>query len=281
MSSILITGATGFFGNAMVRRLLAGSEYDRICIFSRDEAKQAVMRAALNDDSRLRWFVGCVRDKERLTRAMRHVDVVVHAAALKRIEVGHYNPEEMVKTNVVGTMNVVDAAASAAVEKVVMLSTDKAYQPVSAYGQSKAIAESIVLAANNTYGATGPLYSVVRYGNVGNSTGSVIPRWRECLKTSDTVNVTNPDCTRFWMTADQAVDFVMDTINWDVRESKPFIPTLPAYRLGDLAEAMGAKMNVIGLPSWEKLHESMDDDKCSANARRMSVDELREALACL
>jgi UDP-N-acetylglucosamine 4,6-dehydratase len=281
MKSILITGATGFYGNAMVRRLLAEDEYTRICIFSRDEAKQAAMRVKFNDDSRLRWFVGCVRDKERLTRAMRHVDVVVHAAALKRIEVGFYNPEEMVKTNVVGTMNMVDAAASAAVEKVVMLSTDKAYQPVSAYGQSKAIAESIVLAANNTYGATGPVYSVVRYGNVAGSTGSVIPIWRETLKKSDTVIVTDPDCTRFWMTADDAVDLVMDTINWDQRETKPFIPTLPAYRLGDLAEAMGAKMNITGLPAWEKRAESMEDGKCSADARRMTVDELKLELSFL
>ncbi len=296
MKSILITGATGFFGCAFIRRLLEGTEYSRICVFSRDEAKQANMRLAFNDDprlrgfvgDRLRWFVGDVRDKDRLIRAMYGIDVVIHAAALKRIEVGAYNPEEMVKTNILGSMNVIDAARDASLgwpaiaipRRVIFLSTDKAYQPVSAYGQSKALAESLFLSANNTVGKIGPIFSVVRYGNVSNSTGSVIPRWREILKASDTVPVTDPDCTRFWMTANQAVDLVLNTIE-TMQGGELNIPTLPAYRLGDLAEAMGVKMKIIGLPAWEKKHESMEDGKCSNDARRMSVEELREALKCL
>jgi UDP-N-acetylglucosamine 4,6-dehydratase/5-epimerase len=286
MKSILITGSTGFFGNALVRRLLSEKEYTRICIFSRDEAKQANMRVKFKDDPRLRWFIGDVRDKNRLTRAMQGVDVIVHAAALKRIEVGAYNPTEMVRTNVIGSMNVVEAACDAGLgwpgialpRKVVLLSSDKAYQPVSAYGQSKALAESIFLASNNSVSKMEPIFSIVRYGNVCGSTGSVIPIWREQLKHSDTVTVTDPDCTRFWMSADDAVDLVMDTINWDVRMDKPFIPTLPAFRLGDLAEAMGAKMKITGLPDWEKKHESMEDGKCSETAVRMSVEEIREGL---
>lgn len=280
MKSILITGGTGFFGNALVRRLLSESEYDRICVFSRDEAKQANMRHVLKDNPRLRWFVGCVRDKERLIRSMHGVDVVVHAAALKRIEVGAYNPDEMVKSNVLGSMNVIDAAATSGVKKAVMLSTDKAYQPVSAYGHSKALAETLFLSANNIYGQSGPKYSVVRYGNVSNSTGSIIPKWREILKTSATVPVTDPDCTRFWMTADQAVDLVMNTIE-TMKGGELVIPDLPAYRIGDLAEAIGTKMNILGLPAWEKKHESMEDGNCSATARRMSVVEIREKLLCL
>lgn len=275
MSSILITGGAGFFGQAMIRRLLDGHEYDRICVYSRDEAKHAEFRSRLNDNPRLRWMVGCVRDKDRLERALRGVDVVVHAAALKRIEVGHYNPDEMVKTNVIGTLNVTDACAEAGVRSAVMLSTDKAFQPVSAYGQSKALAESLFISANHVYGQTGPKYHVVRYGNVAGSTGSVIPKW---IAMGDEVDVTSLDCTRFWMLAAHAVDMVMHAISLPAAGDQPLIPILPAYRVGDLVEAMGKNPHVIGLPAWEKMHESMGYGNSSDTAHRMSVNELREAL---
>ena len=278
MSSILITGGSGYFGKAMVTHLLKDDTYERICIYSRDEAKQAVIRESFNNDKRLRFFVGCIRDKDRLKRAMNGVDHVIHAAALKRIEVGHYAPDEMAKTNIFGTMNIVDACASSGVKKAVLLSSDKAYQPISPYGQSKALAESLFLGGNNIYGEHGPIYSVVRYGNVAGSTGSVIPRWREQLKNSDTVNVTDPECTRFWMFVGEAIDLVIRSLKRKEAISFPSIPVLPAYRLGDLAEAMGAKMNIIGLPVYEKKNESMDEWNCSKDARRMSVDELREKL---
>lgn len=277
MNSILITGGSGFFGQAFTRRLLDSELSDRICIYSRDEWKQAQMRMKFNDDPRLRWFVGDVRDRDRLKRAMNGVDTVIHAAALKRIEVGAYNPTEMVKTNVLGTMNAVEAAADAGVKKFVFLSTDKAYQPASPYGHSKALAEKIVLTANDTYGANCPKYAVTRYGNVAGSTGSVIPIWRNILCVSDTVPVSDPEVTRFYMTIDEAVDLVLDTLNI-MHGGELVIPKLPAYRLGDLAEAMDAKMFIRGLGKFEKLHEGMDEGNTSDKARRMSVEELREAL---
>lgn len=277
MASILITGGSGAFGQAFVEHLLKSDKYARICIYSRDEWKQAQMRRRFKDDQRLRFFVGCVRDKERLTRAFHGVDVVIHAAALKRIEVGAYAPDEVVKTNINGTMNVIDAAAQSGVKKVVFLSTDKAWQPISPYGQSKAIAESLILNANNMFGEKGPKFAVTRYGNVAGSTGSVIPVWHEAIKNREPIFISDPNVTRFWMTMEQAVQLVLDTIEKMPRE--PVIPTLPAYCLGDLASAMGIESaNKIGLAEYEKLHEGMADGNTSDVARRMTIDEIREAL---
>jgi UDP-N-acetylglucosamine 4,6-dehydratase len=271
--SLLITGGTGTFGRAFARYAI--NHFDRVCIYSRGEHAQADMAAAFNHDGRLRWFVGDVRDRDRLRRAMQGVDVVVHAAALKRIEVGHYNPTEMVRTNVDGAINVTEAARDAGVSVVVALSTDKACYPVSPYGYSKALSESIFLAANDQ---RGPRFAVTRYGNVAGSTGSVIPTWRAILKTTDTVPVTDPDCTRFWMTIDEAVALVADTIH-TCKGGELRIPDLPAYRLADLAAAMSAKTWETGLGKWEKRDEEMQPGQSSRNARRMTVDDLREALA--
>lgn len=278
MKSILITGGTGAFGQAFTERLLKDNLAERICIFSRGEYRQFEMRRKFKDDPRLRFFIGDVRDRWRLTRAMEGCDTVVHAAALKRIEVGHYNPTEMVKTNIDGAINVIDAAKDALVAKVVALSSDKAFQPISPYGQSKALSESIFLAANNFSGNLGPRFSITRYGNVWGSTGSVGPVWSQMLEDGeDTVPITDPDCTRFFMRMGEAVDLVIRTIR-DMRGGEIEIPTLPAYRLGDLAEAMGAKTVTIGLPPWEKLDESMNEHLCSRTARRMTIEELRAAL---
>jgi len=282
MDSILITGGTGSFGQAFTKHLLGNTELERICIYSRGEHTQALMRAAFNDDPRLRWFIGDVRDQARLQRAMTGVDVVIHAAALKRIEVGNYNPDEMVKTNVLGAMNVIDAAVAAGVDRVVMLSTDKAYQPISPYGQSKALAESLFLAANTTTGWKHPKFTVVRYGNIAGAQGSVIPKWREMFAKPSLVSfahITDPECTRFWMTIQEAVDFVMMAMEAE-DYNRIHIPELPAYRLGDLVMAMRGidRYHITGLPEWEKLHECMEDGNCSNTARRMSVAELREAL---
>ena len=273
-----MTGGTGSFGRAFITRLLADGLAERVVILSRDEYKQAVMAREIADPhGKLRFFVGDVRDRDRLRRAFNGCDVVIHAAALKRIETGAYNAAEMVKTNVLGAMNVIEAATDAGVEKVVALSTDKAWQPISPYGQSKALAEALFLNANNTRGADGPRFSVTRYGNVAGSTGSVIPTWRSILLSTDIVPVTDPNVTRFWMTMAEAVDLVLHTIA-TMQGGEINIPTLPAYRLGDLAEAMGAKVNVRGLPSFEKLHEGMADGNTSDRARRMSVAELQQAL---
>lgn len=289
MRNVLITGGSGSFGRAFVKRLLetahshvaTDGEFssfapvaERICIYSRGEHAQATMRAELGDDERLRWFIGDVRDQERLRRAMKGCDTVIHAAALKRIEVGQYNPSEMVRTNVEGAMNVIAAASKEAVEKIVALSSDKAYQPISPYGQTKALMEALFLAANREYGW--PKCSVTRYGNVAGSAGSVIPVWRAA--NGCVVPATDLDCTRFWMTMDEAVNLVLDTA-LSMKGGELAIPILPAYRLGDLAEAMGVATKTMGLPAWEKKHESMSDTLCSATARRMTVEELRHALA--
>lgn len=275
MNSVLITGGSGFLGHALVERLLADA-CERICIYSRGEYRQFEMRQRF-PDARLRWFIGDVRDRDRLERAMQGVECVIHAAALKRIEVGAENPDEMVKTNIGGTTNVIEAARRAGVEKALLVSSDKAYEPRSPYGQSKAMAESLFQQANIP--CRTPRFAVVRYGNVAGSTGSVIPIWREHVKRDPRmVVVTDPDCTRFWMSRTEAADLVINTLR-TMQGGELAIPDLPAFRIGDLAVAIGAgATNVIGLGEWEKKHESMDASRCSASARRMSVDELRERL---
>lgn len=277
-SGVLITGGTGFLGRGLVRRLLDDG-CERICIYSRGEFAQAKMRADFGDDERLRWFIGDVRDQARLERAMESVESVIHAAALKRIEVGHYNPEEMVKTNVDGANNVIAAARRADVAKVVFVSSDKAFEPVSPYGQTKALAESLFLSANDPQ--YGPRFAVCRYGNVAGSTGSVIPTWRAALECDGRIRVTDPTCTRFWMTRDEAVTLVLNTLE-TMKGGELAIPELPAFQLGDLLLAMGIglwSVEVTGLGAWEKPHESMGRGVSSETARRMSVQELREALA--
>ncbi len=276
--SILITGGTGSFGRAYAAHALASGE-ERVCIYSRGEHAQAEMAAQYPSEGRLRFFIGDVRDRDRLRRAMEGVETVIHAAALKRIETGFYNPIEMVKTNVNGAINVIEAAQDAGVRKVVALSSDKAWQPVSPYGYSKAMAESLFLAANNTVREGGTRFAVTRYGNVAGSAGSVIPKWREILETKyaiPEVPVTDPDCTRFWMTMNQAVELV--ELAAERMSDEVMVPELPAYRLGDLAGAMNAQMRVSGLADWEKKHEGMCDGITSDRARRMDVPELREAL---
>lgn len=281
MKSILLTGGSGAFGNAMTQYLLTETAAERIVVYSRGEYRQFLMSkevAPLNMADRLRFMIGDVRDRDRLRRAMEGIEVVVHAAALKRIEVGNYNPIEMVKTNVGGAINVIEAAQDAGVKKVVALSSDKAFQPVSPYGTSKALAESIFLAANNTTGFNGPKFSVCRYGNVWGSTGSVVPVWKAMIETGCvSVPVTDPECTRFFMRMSEAVQLVINTINSPI-VGEMAIPRLPAYRLGDLAEAMGLRPNVIGLPAWEKLHEAMSEELWSNEAKRMTIDELKMEL---
>lgn len=273
--NILIVGGSGTFGRAFAKFALDQGA-SRVCIYSRSEHVQAQLRITMTDD-RLRWFVGDVRDQDRLVTAMNGIDYVIHAAALKRIEVGNYAPDEMVKTNIGGALNVTAAAFRAKVQHVVALSTDKAYQPVSPYGQSKALAESIFLNANHMHGEHGPKYSVVRYGNIWCSTGSVVPTWRKMIEEgARLVPITDPDCTRFFMRADEAVKLV-----WHALDEPPrlIIPEfLPAYRLGDLAEAMGVITYTVGLPTWEKQHECMRAGLCSDTARRMTIAELKEAL---
>lgn len=276
MNSVLITGGTGTFGHAMVRRLLSENLAERICIYSRGEYAQHRMREEFND-SRLRWLIGDVRDYDRLKRAMHECDTVIHAAALKRIEVVEYNVLEAVATNVYGTENVVKACIDAGVKKAVLLSTDKACEPCTAYGYSKAMAESIFASAHHYAGCNGPVFCVTRYGNVAGSTGSVIPLWRELLKTQAWVPVTHPDMTRFWMTQGEAVQLVLSAIELG-QPGQLMIPRLPAYNILDLAHAMDAEVRITGLRGIEKLHECMRPGEYSNQARLMDVYELKEAL---
>lgn len=293
MNSVLITGATGFFGCGLVRDLLTKPQWERICVYSRDEAKQATMRQKIADPhDRIRWFVGDVRDEPRLRHAMEGVDLIVHAAALKRVEVGEYNPGEMVKTNVLGTMNVIQAATDAGrssfPRKVVALSTDKACHPINAYGASKLMMEKLVLGANNTRGQNGPIFAVTRYGNVAGSTGSVIANWKQAVRDAKPLTITDLNATRFWMTLQQAIDLVMRTA-WEMKGGEFVTPTLPAYQLRDLAQAMidlwaarKVELEFVGsgtLGAAEKLHERMlEDGPSSDQVRRMSVPELVEEL---
>lgn len=277
---ILITGGAGYFGRGFVKTLLDRNLASKICIYSRGEFAQATMRHELKDDDRLRWFIGDVRDQDRLERAMHEVDVVVHGAALKRTEVCAYNVMECIATNVIGTQNVAKACIDAGVKKAVLLNSDKSVLATTTYGLSKAIAERIFLNATAYSGAEGTKFCSCVYGNIAGSTGSVIPLWRKQLETSDTVTVTDPEATRFWMLRHQAADLVLNAIQ-SMQGGEVFIPDLPAFRVGDLAEAMGAKMNVIGMAPNEKLHEEMRPGETSDMARRMSIDELRKQLQCL
>lgn len=280
MKSVLVTGGSGFFGHGFVRAALSrGAE--RVCVYSRGEYAQHLMRQEFGDEPRLRFFIGDVRDRERLRRAMEGIEVVVHAAALKRVEVGEYDAIELTKTNVGGAQNVIEAATDAGVHKVVALSTDKAFEPINAYGASKLLAEKLFLAANNARGRNGPIFAVTRYGNVAGSTGSVIPSWRAAMAAGRQVYIRDGQATRFWMTLDEAVTLVLDTIA-TMRGGDLVVPDLPAYELCDLAQALnvfsGAWVMGSGLGAGEKLHESMAQGISSDRARRMTIGELKEAL---
>jgi UDP-N-acetylglucosamine 4,6-dehydratase len=268
VNSVLITGGSGFLGEGLIDELLRRG-VSRICVYSRGEYRQYLLRSRFSQ-ANLRWFIGDVRDADRLRRAMYGVDTVIHAAALKRIEVGEYNPSEMFATNIQGSQNVLDAAEQAGVTRAVLVSSDKAFQPVSPYGISKAAAEALFRRH------AGRLQTaVVRYGNVAGSTGSVIPTWRD---TQGIVRITDPNCTRFWMTREQAVEFVLDAARATLPHEVCVPKGLPAFRVMDLATAMNKQYTVIGLPEHEKLHESMDAHQSSDKARLMSVNEIKEAI---
>lgn len=262
----LITGGTGYFGQAFARHLLCNDKTGKVCIYSRGEFAQHQMRQKFNDDQRLRFLIGDVRDQPRLQLAMRDADVVVHAAALKRVEVGEYNPTEMVQTNIDGTCNVITSAVNLhrtgkEPVEVVYLSSDKACAPLNCYGATKLVGEKMILAANNIAGEDGPRFAVTRYGNVAGSTGSVIPVWRSILKhkrgDDRVIPLTDPNCTRYWMSLQQAVDLVEWTI-MNMTGGELVIPSLPAYQVGDLAHAMEVDRTLAtGLKPGEKMHEEM------------------------
>jgi len=254
---ILITGGTGSFGRAFVRYALEHLNPQVIRVFSRDELKQYEMRKEFNDHPNLRFFVGDVRDASRVERALRGVNIVIHAAAMKRVEACEYNPFEAVQTNILGAQNIVNQAIDCGVEKVVALSTDKAVNPVNLYGATKLCQERIVIQGNSYVGPKRTRMACVRYGNVVGSRGSVVPLFRQQMKTNE-FTITDERMTRFWITLDQAVRFVRTSAEL-MMGGEIFVPKIPSMKMTDLAKAMNpdAKLKFIGIQPGEKLHECM------------------------
>jgi UDP-N-acetylglucosamine 4,6-dehydratase len=257
-SSILVTGGTGSFGKAFIRYALDHLSPQRLVVFSRDELKQYEAREFFANDPRLRWFIGDVRDRARLVRAMHGVDYVVHAAALKQVDTAEYNPFEFVQTNVGGSQHVVDAAIECDVRKVVALSTDKASSPINLYGATKLVADKLFVSANHYAAAGRTRFAVVRYGNVMGSRGSVIPLFRRLDAEGRSLPITDKRMTRFWITLDQAVRFVVDSFDL-MQGGELYVPRLPSMRIMDLVEAVApdAATHEVGIRPGEKLHEEM------------------------
>ena len=265
--TILITGATGSFGTRFAQTILERYEPRAVRVFSRDELKQSEMQRHFADEHRLRYLLGDVRSVERLVRATRGVDLIVHAAALKQVPACEYNPFEAVQTNIIGAENVLTAAIENAVPKVIALSTDKAVNPVNLYGATKLAAEKIVTQGNAYAADSVSRFACVRYGNVVGSRGSVIPIFK-AQAASGVVTITDDRMTRFWITLDEAVEFVIGAI-CDMGGGEVFVPRIPSMRITDVAEALapGAERRVVGIRAGEKLHEVL-----------LTADESRHAL---
>ncbi|MBY0578108.1 MAG: UDP-N-acetylglucosamine 4,6-dehydratase (inverting) [Burkholderiales bacterium] len=256
--SILITGGTGSFGREFVKAILAKYRPRRLVIYSRDELKQFEMQQTLNAPA-MRYFLGDVRDGQRLVQAMRGIDFVVHAAALKQVPAAEYNPMECIKTNIYGAENVINAALENNVEKVIALSTDKAANPVNLYGATKLASDKLFVAANNIAGGHRTRFAVVRYGNVVGSRGSVVPFFRKLIAEGATeLPITDPRMTRFWITLQSGVDFVLRNF-YRMRGGEIFVPKIPSVRITDLVKAIAPEipMKIIGIRPGEKLHETM------------------------
>lgn len=259
--NILVTGGTGSFGKKFIGIVLKDYYPSKIIVFSRDELKQYEM-AQQFDDPRLRFFIGDVRDKDRLCRAFDGVEIVVHAAAMKQVPAAEYNPFEAVKTNILGAQNIIEAAIDRGVRKVIALSTDKAANPINLYGATKLCSDKLFIAGNSYVGKRDTHFSVVRYGNVVGSRGSVIPFFKK-MRQKGVIPITDPRMTRFWITLDQGVRFVIGCLS-RMHGGEVFVPKIPSMKITDLAEAIapGCKHEYIGIRPGEKLHEVMipEDD---------------------
>lgn len=267
--SILITGGTGSFGKQYVRTILERYAPKRVVIYSRDELKQFEMQQEFNSPE-MRYFIGDVRDKARLSQAMKGIDYVIHAAALKQVPAAEYNPMECIKTNVHGAENVIHAALENNVEKVIALSTDKAANPINLYGATKLASDKLFVAANNMAGGHRTTFGVVRYGNVVGSRGSVVPFFKKLIaQGADHLPITDDRMTRFWITLQQGVDFVLKNFE-RMHGGEIFVPKIPSIRITDLAEAMapGMPQKVIGIRPGEKLHEIM----CPADDSHLTLE---------
>ena len=258
--TVLITGGTGSFGNAFTKYVLTHYEPKKIIIYSRDEFKQFLMQNAFQEHKdKLRFFIGDVRDKERLRRAFEGVDYVIHAAALKQVPACEYNPAEAIKTNINGAQNVIDAALDTGVKRVVALSTDKAVNPVNLYGGTKLVSDKLFIAANAYAGGKDICFSIVRYGNVAGSRGSVIPKFYDMIKNGcKELTVTDYRMTRFWISLEEGVKLVIKALE-ESTGGETFISKIPSFKITDLAEAMlpGCKTREVGIYPGEKLHEIM------------------------
>lgn len=267
--SILITGGTGSFGQQYVDTLLRRYKPKRLVILSRDELKQYEMQQNFNDPI-MRYFLGDVRDADRLKQAMRGIDYVIHAAAIKHVPAAEYNPMECIKTNIHGAQNVIEAALENNVEKVIALSTDKAAIPINLYGATKLASDKLFVAANNIAGSRQTRFAVVRYGNVVGSRGSVVPFFKKLIKEGETyLPITDPRMTRFWITLEQGVNFVLKNFQ-RMHGGEIFVPKIPSMRLTDLAESLqpGIETHIIGIRPGEKLHETM----CPADDSHLTLE---------
>ncbi len=255
--TILVTGGTGSFGTKFTEIALKEFRVKILRIFSRGELKQQGMQHQFNDDDRLRFFIGDVRDRDRLNRAMNNVDVVIHAAALKQVPACEYNPIEAVKTNIDGAINIIDAAINNRVKKVLALSTDKAVYPINLYGATKLVAEKLFIQANAYAGRRGTMISCVRYGNVIGSRGSLIPVLKKQVE-KGIVTITHEDMTRFWITQEQAVHFVISCIE-RMQGREIFVPKIPSMKVIDLVQVIApkAQRKIIGIRPGEKIHETL------------------------
>ena len=260
-STVLITGATGSFGKAFTKKILSTTNVKKVIAFSRDELKQFEFQNEVID-SRLQFFLGDVRDYQRLLQIMRGVDFVIHAAAMKQIPASEINPIEAIKTNIIGAENIVSASIQSGVKKIIALSTDKAANPANLYGATKLCSDKLMISGNTSPGNTATKFSVVRYGNVLGSRGSVIPFFKEKLKTG-VIPITDIEMTRFWITIEDGVDFVLKSIQ-RMQGGEIFVPKIPSFKVADVAKVVApdAKTEIIGIRPGEKLHEVMitEDD---------------------
>jgi len=267
--SVLITGGTGSFGKRYVRTLLDNYDIKRLVIYSRDELKQFEMQQEFDNTEIMRFFIGDVRDRERIKEAMRGIDIVIHAAALKQVPASEYNPMECIKTNIHGAENVINAALANNVNKVIALSTDKAANPINLYGATKLASDKLFVAANNMSGGR-TKFSVVRYGNVVGSRGSVVPFFNKLIAENlDHLPITHEDMTRFWITLQGGVDFVLKCLD-RMYGGEIFVPKIPSVRIVDLARAMAPdkEMKIIGIRPGEKLHEIM----CPSDDSHLTIE---------
>jgi UDP-N-acetylglucosamine 4,6-dehydratase len=268
-ATVLVTGGTGSFGKRFVATLLAETDVDKVIIYSRDELKQFELQQRYADERRLRWFLGDVRDYQRLYRALHGVDHIVHAAALKQVPAAEYNPFEAVKTNINGAQNVIEAAIEQGVQRVVALSTDKASSPMNLYGATKLVSDKLFIAGNSYSAGTDTRFSVVRYGNVVGSRGSVVPFFKD-RAASGVLPITDERMTRFWITLEQGVRFVMANLE-RMHGGELFVPKIPSMRVVELARAMApdARIEIVGIRPGEKLHEEMISTHDSRATRDM------------